>query len=74
MTEILITRTKDEPGATTLSVEAPVEVVRAAEKKAAGNYAKRVKLPGFPQRKGSTRGRAQTFRRRHQGDGDSGAR
>ncbi len=47
MTEIQITRTKDEPGATTLSVEAPVEVVLAAEKKAAGHYARRVKLPGF---------------------------
>lgn len=47
MTEFQITRTKDEPGATTLAVEAPVEVVQAAERKAAGYYARRVKLPGF---------------------------
>ena len=46
-TEIQITRTKDEPGATTLAVEAPVEVVRKAERKAASYYAKRVRLPGF---------------------------
>ena len=46
-TEIQITRTKDEPGETTLSVEAPVERVHAAEKKAAAVYAKRVRLPGF---------------------------
>jgi trigger factor len=47
MTDFQITRTKDEPGATTLTVQAPVEVVQAAEKKAAGYYARRVKLPGF---------------------------
>ena len=46
-TEIQITRTKDEPGATTLSVEAPVGRVQAAEKKAAAMYAKRVRMPGF---------------------------
>ncbi|MCZ6918702.1 MAG: trigger factor [Gemmatimonadetes bacterium] len=46
-TDIQITRTKDEPGATTLSVEAPAERVKAAEKKAASMYAKRVRLPGF---------------------------
>ena len=46
-TEIQITRTKDEPGETTLSVEAPVERVQAAERKAASRYAKRVRLPGF---------------------------
>ena len=46
-TDIQITRTKDEPGETTLSVEAPVERVQAAEKKAASRYAKRVRLPGF---------------------------
>jgi len=46
-TNIQITRTKDEPGETTLSVEAPVERVQAAEKKAAAVYAKRVRLPGF---------------------------
>ena len=46
-TEIQITRTKDEPGETTLSVEAPVERVHAAERKAAAVYAKRVRMPGF---------------------------
>lgn len=46
-TDIQITRTKDEPGETTLSVEAPVERVQAAEKKAASVYAKRLRLPGF---------------------------
>ena len=46
-TDIQITRTKDEPGETTLKVEAPVERVHAAEKKAAAAYAKRVRLPGF---------------------------
>ena len=46
-TDIQITRTKDEPGETTLSVEAPVERVQAAERKAASQYAKRVRLPGF---------------------------
>lgn len=46
-TDIQITRTKDEPGTTTLSVEAPAERVKAAEKKAASMYAKRVRLPGF---------------------------
>ena len=47
MTDILITRTKDEPGATTLSVEAPAARVQQAEKKATSMYAKRVRLPGF---------------------------
>lgn len=46
-TDIQITRTKDEPGETTLSVEVPVERVQAAERKAASRYAKRVRLPGF---------------------------
>lgn len=46
-TQIHVTRTKDEPGATTLRVEAPVERVRAAEKKAAQYYAHRARLPGF---------------------------
>jgi trigger factor len=45
--DIQITRTKDEPGTTTLRVEAPVERVRAAQKKAAQYYAKRARLPGF---------------------------
>lgn len=46
-TDIQITRTKDEPGETTLRVEAPVERVQEAERKAASRYAKRVRLPGF---------------------------
>ncbi len=46
-TDIQITRTKNEPGEATLKVEAPVERVHAAEKKAAAVYAKRVRLPGF---------------------------
>ena len=45
--DILITKTNDEPGATTLSVEAPVGRVQAAEKKAAAMYAKRVRIKGF---------------------------
>ena len=46
-TDIQITRTKDEPGETTLSVEAPVERVHEAEQKAASVYAKKARLPGF---------------------------
>ena len=46
-TDISITRTKDEAGATTLSVEAPVGRVQAAERKAISMYAKRVRMPGF---------------------------
>jgi trigger factor len=45
--DIQITRTKDEPGATTLRVEAPVERVQAAQKKAAQYYARRARIPGF---------------------------
>lgn len=44
---ILITRKQDEPGATTLAVEAPVDVVQSAERRAANYYAKRAKVPGF---------------------------
>ena len=47
MDDILISPAGDEPGAKKLNVEVPVVRVAAAEKKAAGYYAKRVKLPGF---------------------------
>lgn len=53
-TEFQITRTKDEPGATTIAVEAPVERVKEAERKATAYYSKRVRLPGF--RKGKVPG------------------
>ncbi|MDH5642676.1 MAG: trigger factor [Gemmatimonadota bacterium] len=44
---IQITRTGEEPGVATLAVEAPVERVKAAEKKAVNSYAKQARLPGF---------------------------
>jgi trigger factor len=47
MPDIVITKTRDEPGAKALRVEVTVERVHAAETKAAAYYAKRVKLPGF---------------------------
>ncbi len=47
MTEILITKTAEEPGTKSLKVEIPVPRVEAAENKAASVYAKRAKLPGF---------------------------
>lgn len=46
-TNIKITKASEEPGATSLKVEVPVERVQAAETKAASRYAKRAKLPGF---------------------------
>jgi trigger factor len=46
-TDIKITKASEEPGATSLKVEVPVERVHAAETKAASQYAKRAKLPGF---------------------------
>ncbi len=45
--EIQITKLKEEPGATSLKVEVPVERVRATAHAAATRYAKRAKLPGF---------------------------
>lgn len=45
--DIKITKASEEPGATSLKVEVPVERVHAAETKAASQYAKRAKLPGF---------------------------
>ncbi len=47
MTEIVVTKTGDEPGTKSLKVEIPVPRVEAAEQKAATAYAKRAKLPGF---------------------------
>jgi trigger factor len=47
MPDILITKTREEPGAKALRVEVPVERVRAAQDKATTYYARRVKLPGF---------------------------
>lgn len=47
MPDILITKTREEPGAKALRVEVPVERVRAAQDKATAYYARRVKLPGF---------------------------
>lgn len=44
---ITITRTKDEPGATTLTVEASLEAVQSAERKAAKRFAKGARIPGF---------------------------
>ncbi|UCD23277.1 MAG: trigger factor [Gemmatimonadota bacterium] len=47
MVDIVITQSGEEPGVKHLKVEVPVDMVNAAEKKAANYYAKRVKLPGF---------------------------
>lgn len=47
MPDILVTKTREEPGAKALRVEVPVERVRAAEDKATAYYARRAKLPGF---------------------------
>jgi trigger factor len=51
MPDIIVTKTREEPGATSLRVEVAVERVRAAEEKATARYAKRVRLPGFRQGK-----------------------
>lgn len=45
--EIQITKTGEEPGATSLRVEVPLARVQAAEDAAVRRYAKRAKLPGF---------------------------
>jgi trigger factor len=47
MPDILVTKTREEPGAKALRVEVPVERVRAAETKATAYFSSRVKLPGF---------------------------
>lgn len=46
-TPIKITKSAEEPGATSLKVEVPVDRVQAVESKALSQYAKRAKLPGF---------------------------
>ncbi len=47
MSEIVVTKSGEEPGVKTLKVEIPIDRVATAEAKAASYYAKRVKLPGF---------------------------
>jgi len=47
VSEIQVSKVKEEPGATSLRVEVPVDRVQAAERKAAGMYQKRARLPGF---------------------------
>jgi trigger factor len=47
MPDILVTKSREEPGAKALRVEVPVERVRAAQDKATAYYARRIKLPGF---------------------------
>jgi trigger factor len=47
MTDIVITKTREEPGAKNLRIEVPVERVRAAEDKATAFYTQRARLPGF---------------------------
>ncbi len=51
-TDIQITQTGEKPGEKNFSIEIPLEQVEKAEHKAASEYAKQVKLPGF--RKGKT--------------------
>ncbi len=50
--DIVITQTDEKPGEKIFKVEVPAERALAAEKKAAAQYAKQAKLPGF--RKGKT--------------------
>ncbi|HEX9582148.1 MAG TPA: trigger factor [Gemmatimonadales bacterium] len=47
MADILITKTREEPGAKSLRVEVSVDRVKAAEAKATTLYAQRARLPGF---------------------------
>lgn len=54
MPEIVITKSREEPGAASLRVEVPVERVRAAEDKATAYYAQRARLPGFRKGKAPT--------------------
>lgn len=46
-TDIVVTKSGEEPGAKSLKVEVPVDRVRDAEAKATAYYAKRARLPGF---------------------------
>jgi trigger factor len=54
MPDIVITKSREEPGAASLRVEVPVERVRAAEDKATAYYAQRARLPGFRKGKAPT--------------------
>jgi trigger factor len=47
MSDIVITKGGEEPGAKNFKVEVPLDRVDAATRKAAAYYAKRLKLPGF---------------------------
>jgi trigger factor len=47
MPTILIKKTAEEPGAASLTVTVPLEQVREAEERAAADYQRRVRLPGF---------------------------
>src|SRR5262245_63202865 len=47
MTEILIKKTTEEPGAASLAVSIPVKRVHAAEERATRAYQARARLPGF---------------------------
>ncbi|MEE8252206.1 MAG: trigger factor [Gemmatimonadales bacterium] len=44
---IRITKVREDPGETSLKVEIPTELVKAAETRAVSRYAKKAKLPGF---------------------------
>jgi trigger factor len=47
MPTIQIKKTAEEPGAASLAVTVPLEQVREAEERAAADYQRRVRLPGF---------------------------
>lgn len=47
MPDILVTKTRTEPGETSLAVTVPPESVRAAEERATRAYQQRARLPGF---------------------------
>ncbi len=54
MTDIRITKTASEPGATSLAVTVPAENVAAAEERATRTYQQRARLPGFRKGKAPT--------------------
>src|SRR5438132_1729586 len=47
MTAILVRKTAEEPGATSLAVTVPLEQVQEAEARATSAYQRRARLPGF---------------------------
>src|SRR5438045_9749585 len=51
MPEILVKKTRDEPGEASLEVVVPVANVKAAEERATKAYQQRARLPGFRQGK-----------------------